>query len=48
MVQSFNDPYTFFVEPQTWELERDDLAGKFGGIGATIEQTPAGFVLHPL
>ena len=48
MVESFNDPYTFFVEPQTRELERDDLAGQFGGVGATIEQTPAGFMLHPL
>ena len=42
MVQTFNDPYTFFVEPQTRELERDQLAGKFGGIGANLEQTDAG------
>jgi carboxyl-terminal processing protease len=48
MVQSFGDPYTFWVEPQTRELERDDLAGRFGGIGATVEQTAAGFVLYPL
>jgi carboxyl-terminal processing protease len=48
MVQSFADPYTFFVEPQTRELERDQLAGKFGGIGANLEQTEAGYVLSPL
>ena len=48
MVQTFNDPYTFFVEPQTRELERDQLAGKFGGIGANLEQTDAGYVLSPL
>ena len=48
MVQSFNDPYTYFVEPQPRELERDDLAGKFGGIGATVESTPDGYTLHPV
>lgn len=48
MVQTFGDPYTFWVEPQTRELERDDLAGRFGGIGATVEQTADAFVLHPL
>lgn len=48
MVQSFGDPYTFFVEPEPRELERDKLAGKFGGIGATLEQSDAGWVLHPL
>lgn len=48
MVQTYGDPYTFWVEPQARELERDDLAGRFGGIGATIEQTPDAFVLHPL
>jgi carboxyl-terminal processing protease len=48
MVQTFADPYTYFVEPQTRELERDQLAGKFGGIGANLEQTDAGYVLSPL
>ncbi len=48
MVESFGDPYTFFVEPQPRELERDQLAGKFGGIGATLEQTETGWLLHPL
>jgi carboxyl-terminal processing protease len=48
MVESFNDPYTFFVEPQPRELERDDLAGKFGGIGANVEATADGYTLHPV
>ena len=48
MVQAFNDPYTYFVEPQPRELERDNLRGQYGGIGADIEQTPAGFVLRPM
>lgn len=48
MVERFGDPYTYFVEPQPRALERDQLAGKFGGIGATLEQTDSGWLLHPL
>jgi carboxyl-terminal processing protease len=48
MVASFNDPYTYFVEPQPRELERDDLAGKFGGIGANVEATAEGYILRPV
>ena len=48
MVATFNDPYTYFVEPKPRELERDNLAGKFGGIGANIELTPEGYVLRPV
>ncbi len=48
MVESFGDPYTYFVEPRARDLERDELRGKFGGIGANLEQTDAGYVLHPV
>ncbi len=48
MVNSFDDPYTVFVEPQPRELEQDKLRGSFGGIGAAIEFTNTIFVLHPL
>ncbi len=48
MVEAFNDPYTMFVEPSPQELQDDNLRGKFGGIGAQILQTDAGFVLRPL
>jgi carboxyl-terminal processing protease len=48
MVESFNDPYTYFVEPQPRELERDELAGRFGGIGANIELTGTGYILFPV
>ena len=48
MVESFNDPYTYFVEPQPRELERDELAGRFGGIGANIEVTASGYLLFPV
>lgn len=48
MVQRFGDPYTYFVEPQPRAFERDQLAGKFGGIGASLEATESGWLLHPL
>jgi carboxyl-terminal processing protease len=47
MVQSFGDPYTYFVEPAARALERDELRGSFGGIGANIEASDAGYLLHP-
>ena len=47
MVQSFDDPYTYFVEPVARELERDEMRGSFGGIGAGVEATEAGYVLRP-
>jgi len=34
MVASYGDLYTIFVEPGPREMERDDLRGHFGGIGA--------------
>jgi carboxyl-terminal processing protease len=48
MVGTYNDPYTFFVEPQLRQLERDELRGSFGGIGATIEASPDGYLLRPV
>lgn len=48
LAQVFQDPYTLFVEPQPREIEADDLRGSFGGIGASIELTEDGYVLHPL
>lgn len=33
---ALNDPYTVFVEPQPRALERAELDGQFGGIGAYI------------
>ena len=44
-----DDPYTSFVEPQPRELERHDLQGHFGGIGAWVHQRgPGVFVLTPM
>jgi carboxyl-terminal processing protease len=36
LVASLEDPYTYFVEPQTAEIDASNLAGAFGGIGAEI------------
>ena len=42
LVAAFNDPYTLFVEPAPREMERDELAGHFGGIGAYMTRNEAG------
>jgi carboxyl-terminal processing protease len=49
VLAALDDPYTSFVEPQPRELERHDLQGRFGGIGAWVEQRgPGGFVIIPM
>jgi carboxyl-terminal processing protease len=46
---TLNDPYTLFVEPQPRALEKADLEGKFGGIGALIRRGKAGeIILQPM
>lgn len=45
---AYGDAYTLFVEPQPRELERDQMRGSFGGIGATVEITGTRILLHPL
>ena len=48
LVQTFDDPYTYLVEPQPRELEQDTLRGSFGGVGAFINRGDAGFTLDPI
>ncbi len=48
LAQAYNDPYTYFVEPEPRELERDQLRGRYGGIGAWIDRTDAGYRLRPM
>ncbi len=36
MVASVDDPYTFFLTPEENKLSKDDLEGKFEGIGAQL------------
>jgi len=38
MLQVYNDPYTVFIEPPQHELQKDQLEGKYGGIGARLEK----------
>lgn len=45
LVTTYGDPYTVFVEPISRELERDELRGHFGGIGAYIGRDEAGNVV---
>lgn len=37
MIQEYGDPYTAFVEPVQNELQSNELAGSYGGIGSVIE-----------
>lgn len=48
LIGSYEDPYTFFLEPEPHELEHDQLQGRFGGIGAQIQETEAGYALLPM
>jgi carboxyl-terminal processing protease len=48
MMQSYNDPYSIFVEPAQHELESNALQGSFGGIGVRLSRDADGnVVLNP-
>lgn len=48
MLQSYDDPYTVFVEPPQHELDSNALQGSYGGIGANLGNDSEGFwVLFP-
>ncbi len=42
---TLQDPYTMFIEPEPRALERAELQGQFGGIGAYITRGDAGEVI---
>lgn len=48
LIQSYGEPYTFFIEPQTNEVEQGNLRGSFGGIGAYVEPSDLGPILRPM
>jgi carboxyl-terminal processing protease len=49
VLTTLDDPYTIFVEPKPRRLERDDLRGSFGGIGAWVSKREDGaIVLKPM
>ena len=48
-LSTLEDPYTMFVEPEPRALEKADLQGEFGGIGAFVTRGKAGEVfLQPM
>ncbi len=48
MIQTYNDPYTAFFEPPATQQQNQQLAGKFGGIGAMVRrETDGRIVLSP-
>jgi carboxyl-terminal processing protease len=48
-IDTLDDPHTTFLEPQPRQREREDLSGRFGGIGAYVSQTEDGsIVLDPM
>lgn len=46
---TLNDPHTTFLEPQPRQREREELSGRFGGIGAYVTKAEDGnIVLDPM
>lgn len=43
-VQTLDDPYTYFIEPEPAGREQEQLQGRFGGIGAYLELTEDGVI----
>ncbi len=48
-LDTLDDPHTTFLEPQPRQREREDLSGRFGGIGALVSQAEDGsIILDPM
>ncbi|MBN1659565.1 MAG: S41 family peptidase [Anaerolineae bacterium] len=48
-LETLDDPHTTFLEPQPRQREREDLSGRFGGIGAYIvQEEDGGYSLDPM
>jgi carboxyl-terminal processing protease len=48
-LETLEDPHTSFLEPQPRQREKEDLSGKFGGIGAFVSEDEEGrIVLDPM
>ena len=46
---TLEDPHTTFLEPQPRQREKEDLSGRFGGIGAFVSQAEDGsIILEPM
>ena len=44
-IATLDDPHTSFLEPQPRQREKEDLSGRFGGIGAYVSQAEDGRIL---
>jgi carboxyl-terminal processing protease len=48
-LDTLDDPHTTFLEPQPRQREKEQLSGRFGGIGAYVSQTEDGSItLDPM
>ena len=48
-IDTLDDPHTTFLEPQPRQREKEDLSGRFGGIGAYVSQAEDGsIILDPM
>ena len=48
-IDTLDDPHTIFLEPQPRQREREELSGRFGGIGAYVSQAEDGsIILDPM
>ncbi len=48
-LETLDDPHTSFLEPRPRQREREELSGRFGGIGAYVSQTEDGsIILDPM
>ena len=41
-IEALGDPHMTYISPEQMRMSRDDLAGEFFGIGATVAQAPDG------
>ena len=49
VIDTLDDPHTTFLEPQPRQREKEDLSGRFGGIGAYVSQAEDGsIILDPM
>ncbi len=50
MLKALDDPYTAYIDPESYALELSDTQGRFEGIGAEVNMTPDGrlMIIAPL
>jgi carboxyl-terminal processing protease len=51
MFDALDDPHSAYIDPQTYQMSRDDFSGAFQGIGATVDKLPGSdfiIIVRPL